>query len=193
MSKFVPYKEQLLDPRWQKRRLEVMQYANWRCQVCGADKKTLHCHHSYYTKGKMAWQYPKGAIICVCEDCHRKIHPEKTAVEAPPPSPESSHAQIYVKLVEATRTERKLISAWFEVCRLELEEVGRLVFTAEDNHEHAAEFLQTHVRFFNAKATEILGTATKVEFLRNDHPEIKRIRAASSARFEKILGMLGKI
>jgi predicted HNH restriction endonuclease len=68
------YAEKLKDPRWQKKRLEVMEYANWRCQICGGKDKTLHCHHSYYTRGKEPWQYPKGAIICICEGCHEKIH-----------------------------------------------------------------------------------------------------------------------
>src|SRR4051812_44568759 len=52
------YAERLKDPRWQKRRLKVMEYAHWRCQICGCKEKTLHCHHSYYLKGKQPWQYP---------------------------------------------------------------------------------------------------------------------------------------
>lgn len=74
------YSEKLTDPRWQKRRLKVLEYAHWRCQICGAKDKTLHCHHSYYTKGKEPWQYPDGAIIAVCDPCHQKIH----AKPAPP-------------------------------------------------------------------------------------------------------------
>jgi hypothetical protein len=85
MSRFVPYKEQLRDPRWQKRRLQVLQYAGWRCQICGVKDQELHCHHSYYSKGKMAWQYPKGAIISVCWRCHERLHPKK---EEPTPTPE---------------------------------------------------------------------------------------------------------
>lgn len=92
------YSEKLKDPRWQKRRLKVLEYADWRCQLCGAKDKPLHCHHSYYARGKDPWQYPAGAIICVCETCHGRLHPNKTtrakgaAIEArrgtfPPPIP----------------------------------------------------------------------------------------------------------
>jgi len=86
------YSEKLKDPRWQKKRLEVMSYANWRCQICGTKDDTLHCHHSYYTKGKQPWQYPKGAIICICKACHEKVHGEpkviyRTYIE-PPVQPE---------------------------------------------------------------------------------------------------------
>ena len=28
--------EQLLDPRWQKKRLEVLDYSNFSCEICGA-------------------------------------------------------------------------------------------------------------------------------------------------------------
>lgn len=80
------YAEKLKDPRWQKRRLKVMEYAHWRCQICGASNNTLHCHHSYYTKGKEPWQYPDGSIICICDACHEKIHgrrePRRPAVES---------------------------------------------------------------------------------------------------------------
>ncbi len=71
------YLDKLKDPRWQKRRLKVMEYAHWRCQICGTKDNTLHCHHSYYTKGKEPWQYPDGSIICICDKCHRIIHPER--------------------------------------------------------------------------------------------------------------------
>jgi len=77
------YSEKLKDPRWQKKRLKVMEYARWRCQICGNKDNTLHCHHSYYTRGKEPWQYPDGAIICICERCHEKIHGKE---KQPPPA-----------------------------------------------------------------------------------------------------------
>jgi hypothetical protein len=77
------YSEKLRDPRWQKKRLKIMRYAHWRCQICGAKDSTLHCHHSYYTRGKEPWQYPDGAIICICEGCHEKLHPRPKVDEQP--------------------------------------------------------------------------------------------------------------
>lgn len=71
------YTEKLKDPRWQKMRLKVMEYAKFRCQICGAKERTLHVHHSYYAKGKEPWEYPAGSLICVCEVCHEKLHPER--------------------------------------------------------------------------------------------------------------------
>lgn len=88
------YAEKLLDPRWQKRRLKVMEYARWRCQICGKKDRPLHCHHSYYTRGKEPWQYPDGSIICICDGCHEKIHGKKR--EAHPAPPESERVPIDV-------------------------------------------------------------------------------------------------
>lgn len=51
-----------------------MEYAAFRCQICGTKDNTLHIHHSYYTKGKEPWQYPDGSLICICEKCHESIH-----------------------------------------------------------------------------------------------------------------------
>ncbi len=68
----VPYRELLKDPRWQKKRLEVMNAANWKCQTCGDSESTLHAHHPKYQSGKMPWEYDD--ILCLCETCHEKIH-----------------------------------------------------------------------------------------------------------------------
>jgi hypothetical protein len=75
--KHAPYSELLKDPRWQKKRLKVLEYAQWRCQFCGSKDRTLHVHHSYYTRGKMPWQYPEGSLVALCDSCHEKLHPER--------------------------------------------------------------------------------------------------------------------
>ncbi len=71
------YSEKLKDPRWQKKRLEVFERDDFRCQLCWCNTKTLHVHHKYYTKGKDPWQYQLKAFLTLCSDCHGKIHPRK--------------------------------------------------------------------------------------------------------------------
>ena len=63
------YVEKLRDPRWQRKRLEVMQAADFKCQDCGTADKTLNVHHSAYEAGREPWEYTVG-LRCVCEDCH---------------------------------------------------------------------------------------------------------------------------
>lgn len=61
-------------PEWQKRRLEVMQAADFKCQDCGAADKTLNVHHSRYVRGRQPWEYEDHELRCLCEWCHEWRH-----------------------------------------------------------------------------------------------------------------------
>lgn len=64
------YSEQLRDPRWQRKRLEVLEAAGWTCKQCGEKSKQLQVHHMYYKRGASPWEYPEEALVVLCEDCH---------------------------------------------------------------------------------------------------------------------------
>jgi len=64
------YRELLRDPRWQRKRLEVLQRADWACEECDDDSSNLQIHHHWYENGRDPWDYPDSAISCLCEDCH---------------------------------------------------------------------------------------------------------------------------
>jgi len=68
------YAEKLKDPRWQKKRLEIMQLAEFACEECGDKESTLHVHHRYYVKSRYPWQYPNFALRCICSQCHDDSH-----------------------------------------------------------------------------------------------------------------------
>lgn len=68
------YAELLQDPRWQKRRLEIFNRANFACEFCGATDKTLHAHHLIYIKGAKPWEYDEAQLACLCADCHELWH-----------------------------------------------------------------------------------------------------------------------
>lgn len=76
------YREQLLHPRWQRKRLGVLERDGWMCMRCCADDKTLQVHHKRYVKGRMAWEYPDDELISLCSDCHHQTHEEKDALLA---------------------------------------------------------------------------------------------------------------
>lgn len=67
------YSSMLRDPRWQKKRLEIMKRANFQCESCEENKDELHIHHKYYEKGLKPWEYPEFAYICLCSECHKNI------------------------------------------------------------------------------------------------------------------------
>lgn len=64
------YQELLRDPRWQRKRLEVMNRFNFRCAACKRGDRELHVHHRYYVTGRLPWEYPDSAFVCLCEPCH---------------------------------------------------------------------------------------------------------------------------
>ncbi len=64
------YSELLRDPRWQKKRLYVMERDGFACRNCKDGKSTLNVHHCYYEKGRKPWDYPDVSLLTLCEDCH---------------------------------------------------------------------------------------------------------------------------
>lgn len=64
------YSEKLKDPRWQKKRLEILERDKWTCRICEDTTSTLVVHHRDYLPGKEPWEYPDDLLITLCEDCH---------------------------------------------------------------------------------------------------------------------------
>ena len=65
------YSEKLKDPRWQKKRLEVLERDGWKCRYCHASDKPLHVHHLIYLKNKDPWEIKSGFLITFCDECHK--------------------------------------------------------------------------------------------------------------------------
>lgn len=69
-----PYWQKLKDPRWQKKRLEILERDKWSCQFCDRgelDEVELHVHHKGYKWGNEPWDYPNWNFIALCADCHK--------------------------------------------------------------------------------------------------------------------------
>lgn len=78
------YAEMLKDPRWQKRKTEILSRDKFTCQLCGDTENTLHVHHKYYLENHKPWEYSDSALITLCEDCHSWIHDNGNKIyEAP--------------------------------------------------------------------------------------------------------------
>lgn len=76
------YQRLLLDPRWQRKRLEILSRDEFQCRHCGAKEKTLHVHHSYYRKGRAPWEYEDSSLVTLCDDCHQVDHEVRPAYES---------------------------------------------------------------------------------------------------------------
>lgn len=64
------YLQKLKDPRWQKKRLEILQRDGWKCTSCEAADRTLHVHHKVYRWGADPWEYETDQLVTLCVDCH---------------------------------------------------------------------------------------------------------------------------
>lgn len=87
------YKEQYLHPSWQRKRLEVMEKAGFRCDTCGEDGITLNVHHRRYVKGRKVWEYENCDLQCLCEQCHGEHHANRALLDLILASPEASLEQ----------------------------------------------------------------------------------------------------
>ena len=75
------YIEKLRDPRWQRKRLEVLQRDDWKCRFCGDASSTLAVHHKWYIPEREPWEYPDGVLITLCEECHGKETKDRPGTE----------------------------------------------------------------------------------------------------------------
>lgn len=74
------YAEKLLDPRWQKKRLIILERDKWACGLCHDPETTLHVHHLSYT-GNDPWDSPDDQLITVCKHCHAVIEFNKGSLQ----------------------------------------------------------------------------------------------------------------
>lgn len=70
------YRSQYFDPRWQKKRLEVMEQQGFTCQRCKSTEKTLSVHHNQYIPNRDVWDYKNSQLSVLCQDCHGDLHAE---------------------------------------------------------------------------------------------------------------------
>jgi 5-methylcytosine-specific restriction endonuclease McrA len=68
------YAEKLKDPRWQKKRLEILDRDLWKCSACGDIWNTLNVHHKVYQPNIDPWAYKPELLVTLCDDCHKLEH-----------------------------------------------------------------------------------------------------------------------
>lgn len=72
MAKKPTYYELLQHPKWQQKRLQILEAAGWECTSCGDSESMLQIHHTYYEKGLKPWEYPDASLRCLCGKCHKQ-------------------------------------------------------------------------------------------------------------------------
>lgn len=69
--KWKSYGDKLKDPRWQKKRLKILERDRWKCVVTGRADLTLHVHHRKY-EGE-PWDCPDEFLETICEPIHKIV------------------------------------------------------------------------------------------------------------------------
>ena len=70
------YLEKLQDPRWQKKRLQVMNRDHWACVHCKKSENTLTVHHCRYSGEP--WEVEDQFLMTLCMDCHKTRQEEES-------------------------------------------------------------------------------------------------------------------
>lgn len=67
------YSDALQDPRWQKRRLEILSAADWACEDCGRKDRAFDIHHNFYIRAfrNQPWRYENDLVMALCKPCHK--------------------------------------------------------------------------------------------------------------------------
>lgn len=71
------YAKSLTDPRWQKKRLRILERDEWTCRDTGATDEELQVHHCWYSKGG-PWETPDEYLLTLT----RTAHKERQALES---------------------------------------------------------------------------------------------------------------
>lgn len=65
------YSEKLRDPRWQRKRLEILNRDDFKCRLCNDFQSTLNIHHLKYNDEP--WDIDDYYLITLCEHCHKEV------------------------------------------------------------------------------------------------------------------------
>ena len=74
------YSEKLKDPRWQQKRLLVMQRDFFRCRDCNSSHHELQVHHCFYETGN-PWETEDVYLLTLCGPCHNKRHEKEKKIK----------------------------------------------------------------------------------------------------------------
>lgn len=66
------YAEKLQHPKWQRRRLEILNRDNFACTICGDTESALHVHHYEYLGNIDPWEYSDDMLTTLCNMHHDK-------------------------------------------------------------------------------------------------------------------------
>ena len=129
------YSDKLNDPRWLKRKSEIVTRDDFKCQFWHKHHGPFSVHHKYYEYGRDPWDYPDEALITVCQKCHDKLNDRSEDMYNCKcfkwKQPLKKHARIAKSAIEKIKKykDQKYKKIYFEV----LEEQVSKIFSVFEN------------------------------------------------------------
>jgi len=65
------YAAKLKDPRWKRKRRDLIIAAGCACEECGDKESRLQIHHKYHDHSLAPWEYPHKAMCVLCSGCKK--------------------------------------------------------------------------------------------------------------------------
>lgn len=119
------YLEMLRSPKWQKKRLEILQKHDFKCDECGERDRELQVHHCWYEKGKMPWDYPDECFKVQCDTHHKMWHEEKHLLDVSVAKLSLRHMMNLMEMVERDNFVSDMSTIlWENPCDIDLIKVG---------------------------------------------------------------------
>ena len=122
------YADKLKDPRWQRRRLEILQRDNWGCIYCGDKTSELQVHHLLYLSNRDPWEYDDEHLVTACIACHA----DETRLK--------EEDKMLVNMMSMAGCRRRDLYSFFTDLRRFIRESG----VPKDQFQRLMEFLHTH-------------------------------------------------
>jgi 5-methylcytosine-specific restriction endonuclease McrA len=90
------YSDDLKNPKWQKKRLEIMERDQFQCKCCLSKDKELTVHHKEYISGRKPWEYEDKVFITMCIECHDWFHKLQKLGKLPLNIPERNETENFI-------------------------------------------------------------------------------------------------
>jgi hypothetical protein len=155
------YREQLKDPRWQKKRLKILERDGWKCTECGNDKMELQIHHLKYHGSP--WEVDDAYLKTLCANCHskesnqpKKYNKEVTVDTNPEPHEQNVNLvwQAYTKKLDKIKSPA---AHSFRLAKVLLIDERRFDIVTNNNLEQ--KFIEQERQLFSDYFKQIFGDA----------------------------------
>lgn len=135
------YSDKLKDPRWQRKRLKILERDDFKCQLCGDREAPLSVHHKYYKNNYDPWDYSDESLITLCEECHKKEERYRAFFDG-----------LYYRFKEIfSNTDAEIINSLLDYIKDELKENPMTIFYTICELIYDKEKLQETIKFYRDK------------------------------------------